>query len=317
MQAIKHPEHELELALEHGHYEEEGWRIRKDGSRFWASVLITAVYDSDRTHVGFAKVTRDIQERREMLSQAEDSAVALASANYDLASANTRLAREAADQAQFLAVTAHELRTPISVLAGSATLLVQHLDDLEPEERKDLADSMVSSAERLQRLLSDLLTAARLESKAVRMQFSEVDVAELLGQRITSVRAAAPNADIHLDVQPGMRVTADADRIAQAIDNLINNALRHGAPPVDISAAERPPYVDIRVTDSGPGVPPSVRDRLFDRFATGSARSGTGLGLFIVRELARAHGGEAWYEHNAGERPSFVLALRKQAQLPG
>jgi PAS domain S-box-containing protein len=321
VQSARHPEHELELALEHGRYEEEGWRMRKDGSRFWASVVITAVYDHEGRHVGFAKVTRDIDERRHMLMEAEEAARALARANTDLAAANTMLSEEAADQAQFLAVTAHELRTPIGVLAGSARLLADHLDQLTDEERAALADSMATSAERLQRLLRDLLTAARLEANAVRLDRQDVDLSAVLARTVVAARAANPQSTIDLDVPPGLRVIGEADRLAQAVDNLIVNAVRHGTSPVLVQARSGAAGVEVAVSDAGQGVPAELRERLFDRFVSGSPRSGTGLGLFIVRELARAHRGDAWYESSGAGRPRFVVRLphppdKKHAQ-PG
>ena len=308
-QDIRHPENELVLARERGVYEEEGWRIRKDGSRFWASVVITAVHDHDGKHIGYAKVTRDMTERRQMLIDAEDNARALASANTDLESANTNLAREVADRAQFLAVTAHELRSPIGVLAGSARLLVDHLDELTAEDRADLSASVAGSAARLQRMLRDLLTAARLEAGAVRIDLRDVDLAELLGRAVSAARAANPDADIDLDVPAGLRAHADDDRLAQVIDNLITNGVRHGAPPVTVSAGERDGRVEIRVSDCGRGVPEQVRERLFERFASGTPRSGTGLGLFIVRELVRVQGGDTRYEVDDRHRPTFVVDL--------
>jgi PAS domain S-box-containing protein len=309
VQERKHPEHELELALRDGSYEEEGWRIRKDGSRFWASVVITAVFNSDGEHVGFAKVTRNIDERRRMMLDAERAAAELANANADLETANERLARDAADQAQFLAVTAHELRSPVSVLSGSAQLLVEHWNELEQFEREELGTSMLNSAARLQRLLTDLLTASRLEARAVALTLQEVDVSALLANAPATARASAPDAQIELDVQPALRVRGDADRLSQAVDNLLTNGLRHGQAPVLLVGRSVGDHVEIRVTDHGSGVPPELQDRLFARFATGSRRGGTGLGLYIVRELARAHGGDARYEPGEGGLPTFVLTI--------
>jgi hypothetical protein len=321
-QDVHHPENELEIASARGVYEEEGWRIRKDGSRFWASVVITAVHDQDGKHVGFAKVTRDMTERRQMLLDAEHNAEALASANDDLESANTLLSREAADRAQFLAVTAHELRSPVGVLAGSARLLIDHLDELTAEDREELSASVTASAERLQRLLRDLLTAARLEARAVRTDIQDVDLTDLLTRAVSSARAAHPDAEIKLELPADLHARGDAGQLAQAVDNLIGNAVRHGASPVTVSAAKRDDRTEIRVSDSGSGVSPEMRDRLFERFASGTSRSGTGLGLFIVRELARAHGGDARYEVDAQGCPTFILDLPRAdgivgAQSPG
>jgi PAS domain S-box-containing protein len=309
-QAIGHPEHELQVALREGSYEEEGWRIRKDGSRFWANVVITPVRDASGTHVGFAKVTRDVTERRRMLDETEAAAQALAASNADLALANTRLAEAAADQAQFLAVTAHELRTPIGILGGSTDLLQHHWRELEEPEREELLESMASNTARLRRLLDDLLTAARLEARAVEMNFEAVSLSALLTKTVATLRTAHRDGDVVLDVGEDMTIVADAGRVAQAVDNLINNALAHGQPPVHVTAHAAASGVQIRVSDSGPGVPEDIQPRLFGRFATGARRGGTGLGLFIVRQLARAHHGDSWYEpRRDGADPVFVIYL--------
>jgi PAS domain S-box-containing protein len=309
VQAAGHPEHNLEVALEEGSYEEEGWRLRKDGSRFWASVVITAIHRPTGEHIGFAKVTRDIEERRQLLLDAERSAAELAVANAELEVANKRLLRDAADQAQFLAVTAHELRSPVSVMSGSAQLLVEHWDELEPDERAELASSMSSSATRLQRLLSDLRTASRLEARAVELHAQPVDMADVLHRAVVAAHAAAPDSTIELDTSSNLWVVGDADRLAQVIDNLLENARVHGDPPVVVRGRRIDTRVTVQVVDHGRGVAADLRDRLFSRFATGSPRGGTGLGLYIVRELARSHGGEAGYEPTPGGGATFVLTL--------
>jgi PAS domain S-box-containing protein len=307
-QASHHPEEELELAVRDGRYEEDGWRVRKDGSQFWANVLITALFDEAGRHVGFAKVTRDIDDRRKMQLDLQDAASALASANDELEQANERLSRDAADQAQFLAVTAHELRSPISVLSGSAKLLAEHWTELNESEREELLRSIDGSSARLQRLLNDLLTAARIESKGVRLQMRPVELADVLARCVAAAHAGSPDADIALTCAPGLHVQADPDRLAQAVDNLIGNALRHGAPPVRVAAERRGADVSISVCDAGAGVPEEIRPRLFQRFLSGLG-GGTGLGLFNTRELVRAHGGDARCEAGDGTGTCFVITL--------
>jgi signal transduction histidine kinase len=309
-QRERHPERELELALRDGHYEEEGWRVRKDGSTFWANVVITAVRDDHGRHIGFAKVTRDITERRRATEQRESAAAALAAAKAELETMNARLVQAAEEQAQFMAVTAHELRTPATVLGGSAKTLARHWQLLEDEERAELLDGMVTSADRLQRLLNDLLTAARLEAQAVELDPHPVPVAQVLSRAAATARGDRPDADVAVaDADPALVVLADHGRFAQAVDNLVGNALRHGVPPVRLHAAAEGDAVVVRVHDAGPAVPEDMRPRLFERFVTGDHRRGTGLGLFIVRELARAHGGDAWYEHDDDGGSRFALSL--------
>jgi hypothetical protein len=289
VQASRHPEHELEIALREGRYEEEGWRVRKDGSTFWATVVITAVRDDSGRHIGFAKVTRDTTERR-LLAQ--------------------KLHQAAEDQAQFLAVTAHELRTPIGVLGGSAQTLAEHWADLTEEERGELLDAVTSSTVRLRRLLADLLTASRLQSSAVEVESTAVPVSDFMADALATASRTSPDIEIQLSCPDGLAVTGDRDRLAQVMDNLIANALRHGAPPVRIVVDDDEEVVTVRVSDQGAGVAENMRARLFDRFATGRQKGGTGLGLFIVRELVRAQGGDADYEPASAEAPAGTFVLR-------
>ena len=290
-QAERHPEHELEVALREGRYEEEGWRIRRDGSRFWAHVTITAVRDRDGRLVGFGKVTRDNTERREASARLEE--------------ANTRLLQSADDQSHFLGMTAHELRSPVGVLGGTAQLLRAHWADLEDNERTELLDGMASSASRLARLLADLLTASRIQGTALDLKIRDLDLADQLDKIVrTALRSAEPGA-VRLGPVESLHVQADADRLAQMVENLITNALRYGATPVEITAESDGPNVAIVVRDAGPGIPEEMRARLFERFAT-SSQGGTGLGLYIVRELAHAQGGEASYR---AEDAAFVITL--------
>ena len=296
-QDAKHPEWELGMAVRHGHYEEEGWRIRKDGSRFWASVLITAIRNESGELVGFTKVTRDMTERRAMLQRLE--------------SANARLQAAAAEQAQFLAVTAHELRTPIRVVTGCAETLAKHWADMTEDERIEMFDAMDVGAGRLRRLIDDLLMASRLEAGAVEIQLAPVELATLLATAVASSRSTRPDADILVECPAGVTVLADADRLAQIVDNLVSNALRHGRPPVRICVTTSGDVVELSISDAGDGVPADMRDRLFERFATGETQRGTGLGLFIVRELAQAQEGDARYEDGPDGSNRFVVTLRR------
>jgi hypothetical protein len=179
-QAIGHPEEELRMALADGAYAEEGWRIRQDGSRFWASVVITAVFDDSGRHVGFAKVTRDQTERRRAEEQREQAVE---------------------QQAHLLAVTAHELRTPIAVIDGSVSTVMAHGDRLPAGERQQLLSNVRSSARRLQQLTGDLLTASRLDADSLGLR----PVPTSLHSILTSAGDRAESA------VPGVRVGVDGD----------------------------------------------------------------------------------------------------------
>ncbi|WP_159085866.1 PAS domain S-box protein [Aeromicrobium chenweiae] len=311
LQDSKHPEHELEIALREGRYGEEGWRIRKDGSRFWANVLITAVFNDIGKHVGFSKVTRDTTAQRLAQQEQERAAQSLADANEALETLNMQLRHAASDQSQFLAVTAHELRTPATVLGGSADVLSKHWSALGETERLALLDGMTTSADRMRRLLSDLLTASRLDANALRLNREPIALTPLLQTAAGVVPRNDSGHEIVVDSPDDLLVLADAARLAQAVDNLFDNALKHGQAPIRVEARAHDGVAEIRVIDSGSGVRADVRSRLFGRFATGDEIGGTGLGLFIVRELARAQGGDATYEEPTDDRPSgaFVLTV--------
>jgi len=299
-QQARRPERELEVASREGRYEEEGWRLRRDGSRFWANAVITAIRDSSGELVGFGKVTRDITERRELQRERERAAAELAAANAQLAAANVRLVAAAEDKSQFLAVTAHELRTPIQVISGAADTLSHRWAELTGAERAELLESMRASGGRMRRLLDDLLTAARLESGAVAVRPRPTLVRPLLVDAVAQTLAAYPDVGIDIECAADITVAADPSRLGQILANYLTNAARYGAPPVQVVVSTGRDGVVIEVRDRGPGVPAELEQRLFDKFAHGPQDRGTGLGLFIARRLARAQGGDAWYERRDG-----------------
>ena len=322
-QQAGHPEWVLATARRDGRYEEEGWRVRKDGTRFWANVVVTPLHDSTGELIGFAKISRDITQRRnaqrerervaaeleaanEQLAQANTQ---LAAANTQLAQANQRLAAVADDNAQFLAVTAHELRTPVRVVTGAAELVADHWSDLDDEERTGLIDAMRTSGGRIRRLLQDLLTAARLEAGGIEIRSSRVPLRTLLVDTVGQAITAHPELDVTVECHPELAVQADPDRLAQMLSNYLTNAVQYGQPPIEVTAGTRGRDAIIEVRDHGPGVPVEHERRLFDKFARGGGDDrGTGLGLFIVREMARAQDGEAWYERH-DDLTCFCLRL--------
>jgi PAS domain S-box-containing protein len=313
-QQARHPEYELEIASRDGVYQEEGWRVRKDGTRFWAHVTITKVTDDEGRHIGFAKVTRDHTERMQMLEQQGQYANALAEANTRLETANAELARAAEEQSRFLALTAHELRSPVGVLSMSGRMLAENWDRLGQPERDELLAGMQSSAARLQRLLGDLLTTSRLQAATLDLDIEEVDLAEALSPALNRLRLAHPEAVIDDLLEPGVRAVVDVDRLAQILDNLVGNAVVYGRSPIQVCTRLVDGVVELSVGDAGHGVPEELQKRLFERFATrGGHGTGTGLGLHIVRELARALGGEASY---SAEDNLFIVRVPAGTPTP-
>jgi PAS domain S-box-containing protein len=307
-QEVRHPEHELEVAIAEGRYEEEGWRIRKDGGRFWANVVITALFDPDRGLVGFGKVTRDVTDRRMAEAEAKRHADTLAAANLQLQAANEQTA-------DFLNITAHELQGPISALTGAAQIMGSYWDQMDPADREENMENLLRSAQRARRLLDDLLTASRLEVGTLEYEPGTVELAPVLEE---AVSAADPGGErVEVRCAEGLTAWADRVRVVQMAVNLISNSLKYGVAPVVVEAVPAGDTVEIRVIDQGPGPGPEVVARLFSKFSRGAGPGGrgTGLGLFIVRELARAQGGEAWFRREAGQT-CFAFELPTQAPAP-
>jgi PAS domain S-box-containing protein len=278
-----HPEHNLRTALRDGSVAEDGWRVRKDGSRFWASVVISAVHDERGRHIGFAKVTRDQTEQRQS-AQARSETLA--------------------EQTRLLAVTAHELRNPTAVIHGSAHVLQTSQEQMTPHERDQFFRGIQSSADRLRRLAADLTAASQLSGPGLHFQMEDVSLAELVWGTAVRRAAASPTVHVAVDVPDEAVVRGDEVRLAQALDNLLDNAVRHGEPPFSITAHVQDDLVEISVTDQGAGPPIALSTRLFDRFATAGPAAGTGLGLYLVREIMSGHGGEVVHESGAPGGPT-------------
>jgi PAS domain S-box-containing protein len=302
-QDVAHPEHELEVAVREGRYEEEGWRVRQDGTLFWANVVITALFDTSGTHIGFAKVTRDMTERRQAMDAAERAAADLAATNRDLQSA-------ARQTEEFLAVTAHELQSPVTAITGAAGILLDHWQMLDEVNRRESLQRISSSGGRIRRLLADLLMASRIEAGSFELSAESVDLGTAITEAVTEVGAE----DIEVLAAADTAVRADPVRLVQILTNLLVNARRYGKPPITLEVVLAGEVVEVAVSDAGHGVADDVVPHLFEKFSPRArpGSRGSGLGLFIVRELARAHGGDAWYDRS-DTRHRFVVSLPRMA----
>lgn len=208
-----------------------------------------------------------------------------------------RLERASASERRFIADASHELRTPLTVLRSEVE--VSLLEDGGRDELRAALESAGQEADRLCRLAEDLLVLARTDDGRLRLRSEPVDVEALLDGVAERARRAPEAAGRRIAVEVAgesdLVVTADAQRLEQALGNLVDNALRHGAGDVELSAAATPgSAVELSVRDHGPGLTDAFAERAFERFAradAGRSAGGTGLGLAIVRALVDAHGG--------------------------
>ena len=307
------PPRELEIASREGKYEEEGWRVRKDGSLFWASVLITALRGSDGSLVGFAKVTRDLTERRAAQERAIADARRLAEAE-----ASSRA------KSEFLTAMSHELRTPINAAMGYAELIEVGIGGPVTEQQQEYLARIRGSHAHLLGIITDLLNYSRIEAGQVTYELAPVSVHTVVEAVLPMVEPQALAKGLVLEHGPcphGLVAHADRARAEQIVLNLLSNAVKFtpeggrvtvGCGAVDGGAAGAP--VVVTVTDTGPGIPPEKREAIFEPFVQlgrtlRSGHEGTGLGLAISRDLARAMGGDITVESTEGVGSSFTLML--------
>jgi signal transduction histidine kinase len=212
---------------------------------------------------------------------------------------------------RFVAVAAHELRTPTTALLGSALTLQARESVLSLEDRNTLVGLLVSQSERLATLLEQLLDLSRLELHAVPIHRRRHRVVDLLEKSLDDL-APEHRSGIEIEVAPSLEVDADAVAVERIVSNLLVNALRHGRPPVVVRAEQDGGSMRLEIADAGEGVPADVRPHIFDQFTRGAAASGkpgSGLGLAIARSYARAHGGDLELLENGAPGARFQLVL--------
>ncbi|NAS23856.1 PAS domain S-box protein [Herbidospora sp. NEAU-GS84] len=209
-----------------------------------------------------------------------------------------------------IAVVAHEVRNPLTGIGMLVDMLREPEETFTDQERTDVLDQIADRTSRLQSLVKKLLTVAKIDAQAVRAMVEPVPVLELILERLAEF-ADRPNVNVTCD--PHVRVLADRSELSEILINYLENAFRYGAPPFEIHVAGRDGAVEIRVCDHGPGVPEAFRPRLFERFSRESRSrresKGSGLGLWIVRSLAQANGGEAYFEPGDQGGSCFCVRL--------
>ncbi|MGZ5399621.1 MAG: ATP-binding protein [Nocardioides sp.] len=204
-----------------------------------------------------------------------------------------RLDRERSD---LVATVAHELRSPLTGVKGFVQAMLNRWDRLTDEQKKLMLTTVHADADRLSRLIAELLDVARIDTGRLSLHPRPSDAAVLAGRVVDSV-AAGTARPLEYDAAPDLpRIAADPDKFTQVVTNLVENAVRHGSGVVRISletlAAEAEhPGVRLTVEDEGTGIPEDMRRRVFTKFWTSGARGGSGLGLYLVHGLTRAHGG--------------------------
>jgi hypothetical protein len=300
------PKRELEIALSEGKYEEEGWRVRKDGY-FWANVVLTPLRGVDGRLVGFAKVTRDLTERR---------------AAHERAIADARRVTEAETasrtKSEFLASMSHELRTPINATLGYTELLAMGLRGPVSDAQREDLDRIRRSQQYLLGIITDLLNYSRIEAGHVEYDAAPVLLHDLVEAVLPMVEPQAVAKGLLIERAPcadGLMANVDRVKAEQVVLNLLSNAVKFTATGrVTVSCVTTDRATAIIVADTGPGIPLDQQSEIFEPFvqlgrSRTSAHEGTGLGLAISRDLARAMHGDVTVESEPGRGATFTFVM--------
>jgi PAS domain S-box-containing protein len=291
------PREELEMALRDGRLEDEGWRLRKDGSRFWASVVITALFDDRGHHHGFAKVTRDLTERRRI----------------------SALEAESRNLTQFLAILGHELRNPLSSIANAASIMQLH--ELESPPLRALRDVLTRQVAHLSRLVDDLLDTGRIASGKVRLERVPIPLQQVVGEALDAMMPAIRERGLQLQTaidEAPLWVLGDKVRLVQVLSNLLHNACKFtpAGGQVRVGLSRVGDCAELNVADTGCGIAPQDLHYVFRLFAQGqdgesSDHDGLGIGLNLVHQMVQRHDGEvsAFSTGEPGQGAEFVVRL--------
>ena len=303
--ALDVPMEQLRMAGKAGHAEDEGWQIRMDGTRIWATVEKTAIFEEFGEARGFAVMVRDITEKRKI-------AVALEAARQE----RSRL------QEAFLSNVSHELRTPLTAIYFFVSNVTDGLLGEVAAEQLDQLHLAIENVNQLKEMVGDLLEITRVDSLKLTIDPQRVAVARMAAEVLSTCRSNAENKHITLcsDVQKALPYAwADPNRVRQILTNLVDNAIKFTAPGGSILVAVREfaaksGFLHFSVTDTGCGISPAHLELIFDRLAQvkngqESSREGLGIGLFIAKDLVVRHGGSMWVESVPGQGSTFSFTL--------
>jgi PAS domain S-box-containing protein len=292
------PRLELEEAARSGRSEREGWRLRRNGERFWATETTTAMRGPDGQLTGFTRITRDLTEQR-AIEQARQE-------QFE----RERQARE--DAEAFLGLLSHELRTPVTSIFGNASLIAR---DPQRANVPELIRDVQEEADRLVRLIDDLLMLSRVDRGLIQLAPEPLMLQHVIPQVIADVRRRGLEARFELELPSFLPpVVADATALRQVFYNLCSNAAKYAgdAGPVAIRAKQEQSTVEVTVEDHGPGLGADP-EQLFTLYyrdpQTARLATGTGVGLYVARELIEAMSGTIDARTRDGGGASFCISI--------
>ena len=314
------PEEELRTARDEGRSEDEGWRIRKDGSRFWANVVLTALYDPQGHLIGYAKITRDLTRRK----CAEDHVLAL---NEELEQRNAELTLVNRELESFSYSVSHDLRAPLRAIDGFSLALLEDCQTTLTADGISHLNRIRAAAARMAELIDGMLNLAR--TARCEMVREELDLSCMADAIVAQLRASDPTRQVTFTNTANLKVTGDRILLGVALQNLLGNAWKFTSKRPDAVVEFGVQTVrgrnDVLVLrDNGAGFDMQYADKLFgvfQRLHDGREFPGNGVGLATVQRIIRRHGGSIWAESMVDRGAAFYFVLNngreREVTMPG
>ena len=303
---------ELRRAAAEGHVDDEGWRVRKDGSRFWAEIVTTALRGADGELIGFVKIDKDISSRRAAEEQIHELNSQLTQRVDELGSVNREL--EA-----FSYSVSHDLRAPLRHMDGFAHILKEeHSANMVPEAMRYL-DRILEAATHMGLLIDDLLNLAQIGRRELKRE--KVQITSVVKQAIAELPVEAKERNIEWRIEPLAELSCDSGLLKLVFTNLLANAVKftrkQAISVIEVGSRVADGVPTIFVRDNGVGFDPQYADKLFGVFQRLHRQEdfeGTGIGLATVQRIVRRHGGEIWAESQLNSGTTFFFTLGPLSQ---
>jgi PAS domain S-box-containing protein len=312
------PQQLLEKATKEGRAEDEGWRVRKDGSRFWADVVYTAIYDEDKKLMGFAKISRDITERKKLEEEQRIISAELEERVKEVAIRTLQLETSNKELEAFSYSVSHDLRTPLRAINGYSIMLKEDYEAKLDAEGNRIIRNIITNAKMMGKLIDDLLSFSRLGKKELIR--TSIDMRLLATNVVNELLQNELEKDYRINIGLLSPAEADPGMIKQVLANLVSNAIKYSSkkenPEIEIGSKDEEAQTIYYVKDNGVGFDMAYAGKLFgvfQRLHSQEEFEGTGVGLALVKRIIDKHNGEIWAEGLENIGATFYFSLPKKS----